>query len=539
MLYVYDDFENGLNYETLFEALLDVVEEQTGKRPALDLDYLRFEKMARWITGQRFFHKNGELYTVTSCDVENFLITAKAERTGDIFQLKYPGTMEVVGSFEDPLLNEIIQDHIALVQTLYEDASELGEITVKYELAKIYLFKTDPEHWEKAIILCYESATNGCCSAKSAMLAFCLFCMENGLTIDGEILRYAIKTAHEQAEANDSLAQYNLGWYYDYVGNAMEAIHYYELCFSNPYTIAPVKADIAYTIAHYYKDGVKDSYGQYLLYKDLKKAKQYYECAASGNFECEADLAYINRLLGIEPESNMMLHLAKRITGSEKTMLEQYQQVLQDIKSEFGTLWYSLPHNSQVDLVSGCVVYVNLYSLGNAVCEQLDFSASIIPILKACEIVFRKYLAMGYYDYLIDNNIPATSLNTRHPFVRFDKDTRSYVYISKDDIEFTLGSIKWIIEVKNGPYGQKTVNNRFLEYVCKICNCQSVSERYRLEKYFISLSRRMSQFSFDVRNPAAHSDIMPIWQAEICGNEIIKVRRVLKEFMERIDPMYY
>ena len=194
---------------------------------------------------------------------------------------------------------------------------------------------------------------------------------------------------------------------------------------------------------------------------------------------------------------------------------------------EFGELWELLPRAAQIGLISGCVVYSNLYALGQSICDDIDFSAAIIPIVKACEIVFKKHLCLDYYDYVIRQNISPQMLDKDHPFTYYDKIERRVRFKEKEWVEFTLGSIKHIVLSKR--QYDVAVCPVFLEYAQT-----AFEDGNTLERYFLQLARRMSQFTFDIRNPAAHSDIMPIWQAEICGNEIIKVRKILQGFISKI-----
>lgn len=115
-----------------------------------------------------------------------------------------------------------------------------------------------------------------------------------------------------------------------------------------------------------------------------------------------------------------------------------YAYVIEDLSAEFGGYWARLPECSRQDLVSGCHVYIMLHSLGEDLCKDIDFSSAIIPIVKACEIVFRRYISNGYYDYLINNGVNVTELSSDHPFARYDKFSRKTVYKDKDKVEFTL-----------------------------------------------------------------------------------------------------
>lgn len=156
--------------------------------------------------------------------------------------------------------------------------------------------------------------------------------------------------------------------------------------------------------------------------------------------------------------------------------------------------------------------------------------ASNMPIIKAAEVVFRRYLCYGFFDYLQSHNVPATRFSNAHPFIEFDKQAWVNRYRDKETIVFTMGSIKYIII---DPY-QRAVHSEFLSYATELMG-DAFPSSDALKDYLTRLSQRMTQFTFDIRNPAAHSEVMPQWQAEICGNEIILVKKILKEFVGKIS----
>lgn len=225
-----------------------------------------------------------------------------------------------------------------------------------------------------------------------------------------------------------------------------------------------------------------------------------------------------------------MKKMAQNVLDANYTKTETYQYILADLRNEFSDLWEVLPKISQVDLVSGCVVYCDLYALGETICEEIDFSAAIIPIVKAAEVVFRKYLCYDYLEYLLNRNISPSAFPSSYLLLEHDKRARTYKFKDMNSVVFTLGSIKHLII--NGR--TREVYPEFLAYAYEIMG-KAIGSRYDLKDYLTKLSQKMTQFTFDIRNPAAHSSIMPQWQAEICGNEIILVKKILKEFISKIS----
>lgn len=221
--------------------------------------------------------------------------------------------------------------------------------------------------------------------------------------------------------------------------------------------------------------------------------------------------------------------MAQKVLEANYSKTETYQFILTNLRDEFEDLWDALPKASQVDLVSGCMVYCDLYTLGETICEEIDFSAAIIPIVKAAEVVFRKYLCHDYLEYLVDHNVSPSAFPTAYPLIEYDKQSKTYCFQDKNSVVFTLDSIKHLIVDAR----KREVYPEFLAYAYEIME-KSIGSRYELKDYLMRLSQKMTQFTFDIRNPAAHSSIMPMWQAEICGNEIILVKKILKDFMSKI-----
>ena len=52
--------------------------------------------------------------------------------------------------------------------------------------------------------------------------------------------------------------------------------------------------------------------------------------------------------------------------------------------------------------------------------------------------------------------------------------------------------------------------------------------------YIISVSQEMKAISDSLRNPAAHSSSMKCNRAELCGNYILKVQKLLINFLNKI-----
>ena len=77
-----------------------------------------------------------------------------------------------------------------------------------------------------------------------------------------------------------------------------------------------------------------------------------------------------------------------------------------------------------------------------------------------------------------------------------------------------------------------------LDYLNSIFKEDAFGEAKRereITDYIISLTQEVKAISDSLRNPAAHSETMKCQKAEVCGNYIIKVQRLLIDFLEKIS----
>lgn len=477
---------------------------------------------------------------VADVNLDTFEIAVTSDHPDDcgkVVWMSFPFDFISRLSFEDSTLQSYAESVIELIKRTWVIGAKCGNPESAYALAMCEMLKLADSDISKALEYCIQAADAGYEYAQQSLLCICLDALDHDIDVKTSIIEKAVKYEEDWYETRNPFAGYYLGFYYLQKSDFVTAMRYFNEVIERDDASPSMKSSVAKYIAPYYKDGLRDKNGNVIIYRNIHTAKKYYEMA-NRNGEYSADLEYINRQLGLHNSQNRMQIFAKQVMSLNPapTGREIYNHVAEDLASEFGDCWLQLPESSRQDLVSGCQVYIMLYSLGEDLCRNIDFSSAIIPIVKACEIVFRRYISTGYYDYLVDNGIEASELSAKHPFVEYDKFSRKTVYKLKDKVEFTMGSIKWVIELQNGPNGLKTISATFLDYACRLFGVDKGNrmKKNQIESYFIRLANQMNQFTFNIRNPAAHSDIMPIWQAEICGNEIIKVRKVLKDFMDHL-----
>ena len=81
------------------------------------------------------------------------------------------------------------------------------------------------------------------------------------------------------------------------------------------------------------------------------------------------------------------------------------------------------------------------------------------------------------------------------------------------------------------------VDQTMIDYLNSIFKEDAFVEAKRereITDYIISLTQEVKSIADSLRNPAAHDQSMKIQKAEVCGNYIIKVQKLLIEFLNKI-----
>ena len=467
----------------------------------------------------------------TVIDCNHKLCSVRINFAGEISNMSFPHAFIKQIKFENDVLNEYVQAKVRCYIAALELGAAMELPECLYGMYILTLSEDDTaENRDVAFDYLARAAIAGSETASWSLLGRCSRRIEDNEVVSEEILQFALEITQKQADEGDTDAWSLLADYYYTIHDFKQAETILKAIVDCEDIDDEMKCCDAARLAGMYYTGKRGDSPDKNVYRNLQLAKRYYEIAIRGGFECDADLACVDRALGIEAQQNAMKAMAQEIIDAGYSKLEAYEYISANLRSEFDELWDTLPAASQVDLVSGCVVYCDLHALGETICRDIDFTAAIIPIVKAAEVVFRQHLCHGYYEYLLNHNVPATRFSNNHPLVEFDKQTRMLRYRNKESIVFTLGSIRYLII---DPY-QREVHTEFLKYASELMGTNFTSQN-ALKDYLSRLSQRMTQFTFDIRNPAAHSEVMPQWQAEICGNEIILVKRILKEFVSRIS----
>ena len=157
-----------------------------------------------------------------------------------------------------------------------------------------------------------------------------------------------------------------------------------------------------------------------------------------------------------------------------------------------------------------------------------------------------------YIKYLKSKGVAPKEFNAKKPFVKkiaIDK----YDYYSPDDVKkFTLGTLEEILgvervmkidissnknEQKETKYELKIDDNMasYLDCIFKKDAFSGGNREREILHYIISFYQDVQSIADSFRNPSAHTSMMKYHRAEVCGNHIIKVKKLLKHFVDKID----
>ena len=117
---------------------------------------------------------------------------------------------------------------------------------------------------------------------------------------------------------------------------------------------------------------------------------------------------------------------------------------------------------------------------------------------------------------------------------------------------FTLGSIDKVIGLSKNirPRGYLDdadeqayiIDKTFKEYLITLFTDDAlgtIKKERAIVDYIIDFSREIKCLTDSIRNPAAHGNVMSCAKAEECGNYLIKVKKLLLKFIEKIKPKYF
>lgn len=304
----------------------------------------------------------------------------------------------------------------------------------------------------------------------------------------------------------------------------------------------------SYNLGYAYYDG-------WGVERDLNKAKYHFELAIKNGYQCSYALEMVKRELGEEFKDNLMHEYAESIVKKHISNDKLYVRISKDLEKDFGSAWHTMDKESKNFLISGLSTYIIYYSMGAQIYGNLDFSQSIMEMCKALERELGKYLYSGYVEYLKKKKIDPKTFNPKRTFVK-KVSASEYDYYSSGDVKkFTLGNLEDTLGIerfmqsmiaddvgiaKSNKYELKIdeTMSSYLDCLFKSDAFSSENRKREIQHYIISLCQEVQSIADSFRNPSAHTNIMKYHRAEVCGNYIIKVKKLLKNFIDKIEEIH-
>ena len=432
------------------------------------------------------------------------------------------GTLNRLG-----LCYEGIKDYSRAMQAWQEASDKYNDAASQHSIGYFYERGVGPfaQSYEKAAEW-YQKAANNPCDYSPTHYNLAL------LYFWGKGVNQSYKTALEEFRKADAK---------DYIA----ATNYIGICYQEGYGV-----DISYDIAEeYYLKAANLGFcpAQYNLAwhyylanggeRNLDKAKFWAERAQNNGFDCDVLLKNINADLdSLSQDRSMdspMIQYIQELLDKNLSYTELYKQLEKDLEKDFDEIWVLLEANIRTFLITGMMSYLNFVMLGEDVYKKLDFSASVLPMCKALENELYKYFFVGYINYLKKNKIPSERKQaneityTRDGIIRYHN--LKYYKVRE---KFTLGKIGYILGIAKGTE-YTSVDQDFVKYFNCICKKQFKNDE--INKFLWDFGKECDDICYTYRNKAAHSDIIMYNTAANCGEDLIKVKKLIRDFLEKID----
>lgn len=446
----------------------------------------------------------------------------------------------------------------------FEQSAKLGDAGAQCELGIIYYLGEGVEKSYLGAIKWFEmSAQQG---EKCAQF-FLAEMYRDGLGVK-QSYEKAIYWFEESAKQRDSSALCSLGELY-YFGCGVEQSYQKAL----KYFYEAVKGNtlVAPEAFYYLGDCYHNGFG---VQADWQKAKEYYEKAIALGYNCKYALEMARVDLGEYNQKTEMRRYADSVLALNLHGKERKEKIEKDLAEEFGDNWAKLRENAQKALVSGIFSYLNFYELGEEIYKDMDFTPSITAMAKALEIMLAEYFFKGYVRYLKGNHISASFFDSQVCFLKVERDENglelSREYRDENETQyFSLGAFYYIIDSKfevlsriedrfdsedrsvayrktqqyvyqDGKKikqrGERTISKYMADYADLIFSedaFNNINRRKEIVNYLVDLASDVFIIKKQ-RNPAAHGQTMSCLHAEVCGDYLVKVKKLICNFLEKV-----
>lgn len=301
-------------------------------------------------------------------------------------------------------------------------------------------------------------------------------------------------------------------------------------------------------------------YNGYGVKPNWQKVKECFQTAIDNGYNCRYALEMIKRDLREYDDSNGIKAYADSVIEKKLFAPDMLAIIKKDLENDFGEYWTQLKDNAQKALISGVFSFINFYSLGEELYSALDFTPCITAMAKALETELAEFFFKHYLAFLKKKGISPTEFSENQCFINViqDEEEEIYSFANNDETyKFSLGSLWYIIEVKTelptdiesvgrSPRYRKqgrgitTISKHVIEFANELFKEDAFSEINREQEmvnYLIDLATDVKDIK-KIRNPAAHSDTMTCAHAEVCGDYLIKVRKLICNILSKIKDEY-
>jgi hypothetical protein len=152
---------------------------------------------------------------------------------------------------------------------------------------------------------------------------------------------------------------------------------------------------------------------------------------------------------------------------------------------------------------------------------------------RALEIELERCLYTGYIKYLKENDVSPNSFEGKRSFLkRISANDCAY---DEKTSNFTLGAI--YPTIGEGKKSGDILDSSMIDYLDFAFKNDAFNEgerRVAITNYILSLADTVYTIAEQHRNAAAHTEVIKCRRAEICGDYIIKVQKLLCKFIEKL-----
>ena len=446
----------------------------------------------------------------------------------------------------------------------YRKSAEQGDSDSQWRLGSMYVSYDEIEkNPEQALYWINKSADQGNTLATMFLGAMYI----EGIGVEKDPTK-GLELLYKSADSGNSYAQTCLGRLYkeDTEGilerDIYKAIEWWKKAAENEYP----EPEAMYLLGYAYYDGEG-------VERDLNKAKEYFQKALNSGYNCSYALNMVKGELGELDTPNKMREYADSLIKKRLFGDKLINEILKGLQKDFGSNWSRVCPSTKEFLRTGMYTYINYYSLGEHQYKNFDFSPVITQLCKALEKELGKYLYSGYIEYLKENNISPDQFSSKNRSFIARKNANEFIFKkSTEESKFTLGSMGATVgydelkglssagssasgfagggKFKNGvnKFVKKgadkspvkveyTIDSTMVSYLSSIFKDDAFSQDNRereITDYVVMLTQEVTAIADSHRNPAAHSSTMTCNKAEACGNSIIKVQKLLINFLNML-----